>query len=752
MPQLKKTQLNKKLLEFRKRRNLLEIRFANGDIKKLNTIYKKINLIYKKLDNHDINLINKKTGGGENDSDRESEKISSYVSEDNEPSVEITHGKKSERILLESDESDNISDESDNISDESELEESELEDNISDESDNILDESELKETELDTNTEPESIIKRYNTIRRYNKNNKYEELKIPQLEKLKKMSSYDNFNNLKELMMSDNWNNFEELLKSILIEDKRSYFKTKIFKFKEKSNLLLLLFMINWFLSKESIEEQSKKLQNLNLYYPELFTIKLEKEDNWILENKKSVNSGIYDYVGKDLFEKLEKNEDSSEKIREMLKLSEIFPEFMDENKFCKLINDTKKVKDIIHLIPFLSNEHCQEEGSKINWNKKLEMLMNEELEEEEKNEYIILFFLSIPNIEEVSGLLQIYRRKYFDFKIMKLLLSVLNFDKGFSSRIKNKKILENLDEKILKLRENDDIKNELWFWIKRFALSFINPDEKYYYFEILTNYFSLIPKEEGGLFKKLGTKLGTVTGKGTRNLKNLKLKENILFIFENYDKMKKDEKMPDLLKQTASFFNKYKFFISDTYQDKNLNIQLYNLILENKEIYKLKDVNIKDVKLDENNLKGLIKIKFESKMLHISEGVYKKQMKIIDKIGTFSDVRKLRADFYGLIKKEIDAKIFNNVIFINNNRINPKTLLVEYVIIKEEKLKKLEEEEEEFLKKKLPKWTDLVGPRTITQEIDFVRSELDKQYISIQQLNNKKLNGGKKRKSKNKK
>ena len=549
-----------------------------------------------------------------------------------------------------------------------------------------------------------------------------------------------------ELAESGSWEEFSKLFKSIFVENS-AFFKSAIFKFEYKAELFAFFILLKHFLDKLSIDRKIEELAKINVFFPELFQTQIIEEyllfNNinvnfsipYLTKAKKSKNSLGFDYLGIDLLQEISKlNEDK--KISKFLKLTELFPEFVKNPQFCTIIKKTHKIIDVLHLIPFLDKDDCAD----IDWSLKLKNIMDANISKEDKDYYMIYFLLSVPNPDTVSILLKFYRRKQFNFKLLNSLISILNFDNRFIDNIKDERISRKFEDRIMELRESASLKEELWLWILQYAVTYDNIDDKLYYFQILNNYFMIVPKNTKNIFKKLLP----FSNKDSRELQKLYLKENIEFIFKNYPKMKPRDgmkKKPNILKETAYFFNKYKEYLSDVYTDAGLNAMIYNYLVKDFYKYRFEGFALRSERILKDNLKILLRIKFESLMYNLKSDAYKKEMDKIEKVEGLKDIRQLRTDFYVSIKKEIDARRFHNILFLHDARVLPTMLLTQYVVLTEEELKKQEEEEEksflESIGEYIPdiKAEDMLGERSIEQELQYLYKMLDSNDAMISNL-----------------
>lgn len=514
------------------------------------------------------------------------------------------------------------------------------------------------------------------------------------------------------LIESKDWDEFEKIFKSIFIENSL-YFKEKIFNKSESLNLILLIIIIKYFLKDVSKNKQVHKLKEISIFYPELFNQKVftnvlfglietdifSKTPLLSTLSKKSSEKSVksYDYLGKNLFNLIDIGKDGN--VKNTIELAELFPEFVKDEKFCKIIDNTKSVIDVVHLLPYLEDNVCKN----INWNDKLnDIINNSNISNDDKDKYLIYFFLSIPDLDKVAELLKYYRRKHYNFKLLNSLLNILNFDKRFQETIKDEKIIQLFESRVIELRKNQPLKDELWFWVLKYCITF-NVNEKYYYFQILGNYFRLIPKDDKNIFQRINIKRKSkfklekikVEKKDKRDLNRLFIQENMEYILKNYQNMNKKVKLPDVFEQFIVFINNNRKYFGDIFVDKKFNIKLYNLVSENAN--KLEGFKLKALKLTEDNLKPVIKIKFEKKMIDkLNDFEFNRQLKIINKLVDKSGVKKLRVDFYMTIKNELNNNLFRHVLFYHNIRIEPIILMSQYL----EKRKDLKIEEEEKSKK----------------------------------------------------
>lgn len=692
---VKLNELKKKLIKFRNKRDYLEKQLSFKNIKKIDIINRNIEKIIKKINSVQF-------GGKE-------------ILEDGINHVEIEESDKEE------------------IKTKNDVIEREMREVIKENKEKKEKKSDLK-INIPKNKNPDGVIltqisldffDKYNSLQK-NKDNKIE-LGIFQ----NKPEFYD------ILMNSDNWEDFEKTFKSIFIENSL-FFKENIFKKVNENNLTLLIFIIDYFLENNDKENKIKKLKDISIFYPELFNRKVFTNylfgfiETDVLSNtpisrkttEKSVKS--YEKIGKKMFDIIDI--DTKGNIKNTIELTELFPEFIKDEKFCKIIDNTKSIIDIVHLLPYLEEDTCIE----INWTDKLESIMtNTNISKDEKDIYLIYFFLGIPELDKIAELLKHYRRKHYNFKLLNSLLNILNFDKRFSQNIKDKNVVKLFEERVLKLRENKLLKDELWFWLLNYCITF-NINEKYYYFEVLGNYFRLVPKIS--FVKKILTNkvidlkinkkknIDVKINKDIRNLKDLYLKENIKFILSNYKNMVKTEKLPDIFKQFAIFINTNRKHFNDIIIDKKLNSVLYNLVLENK-FEGFKTINMK---ITNENLKPLLKIKFQSKMNDkLDKKQLKKQISIIEKINSKSEVKKLRVDFYMLIKNELDSNIFKNILFFDNIRIEPNIFIMQYIDKLENNNNKEEKDNKELLKEQNRNENIDFANKTFSEKYNYLQSKL---------------------------
>ena len=171
------------------------------------------------------------------------------------------------------------------------------------------------------------------------------------------------------------------------------------------------------------------------------------------------------------------------------------------------------------------------------------------------------------------------------------------------------------------------------------------------------------------------------------KNLNDIFLRENVKYVLEN----KLDE---DVIKKLVKFIENYRHLVGALFFDTRFNVQLYNIILESRNIDKRLD--IKSTKIIDKNTKEIVEIKFQSLMkLKLNKSDYKKQEKIIKKIKLKVGAKKLRTDFYIKIRDELNNNIFKNIIYFGNIRLKPESILQGYSFQYEEIEKKEKERKE---------------------------------------------------------
>lgn len=489
---------------------------------------------------------------------------------------------------------------------------------------------------------------------------------------------------IRELLKNAGWEEFFDMFENIFIEN-HIFFKETIFDGNNEDNLNLFLTIIKYFLFgkmtgkyQEDInkDDRIKKLKELQKIYPEIFNTKTYKKTFWsfIGFGKKNSTVKSFDIIGKKLIE------ENKGDLKNSIKISEIFPEFIKNKDFCSVIENSEKLQDILHLLPHLESDQCN-----INWEIKFNKLIKDtNIPIEEKNQYIILFIMSIPNLNKIPILLKKYRYEFKDqgYYILQKLLAILNYDKEFMDNIKDKKIKEIFDKRIDKLIEHKGIYDELWYWILKYAIKFDYKIKKDYVM-ILSNYFNFaksIYDDKKINFKKEG-----------KDLSQLRIQENMLFILKNIKE--KNKIIHDFIK----FINANSYYFDDLVNDKKFNVDMYKLIRQ-KTRY-TDNFRIKSEKLNESNLQDLVKIKFHLGYTNFDSQKYQDYINKIEGFKYENDIRKIPANIYIKIRGEINNKRFDNLLFYKDLMLSPEKILKELIFMLKDKVKKEEETKENNIK-----------------------------------------------------
>ena len=764
-----KTNLYKKLILFQNKRDYLEKHPNKNNIKKLEKIYQKINLLHYLIDKKEKEI--QKAGGGmgllsllftdtglndlklkdknkdenkDNDNDDENLKHIVLEMDDKDIEEEIKNMDNEMKQIIKGNLYEKISIESEKEAKESRKEA--LKNDLKEIQEDILEEKvqklqysppKLQSKEYEQYKDIEDII------------NKDSEIKIEitpeQYQKIPKV-----FN---EFLLARNWEEYLKILRNLFIEN-AILFKEDIFKTYNKHLLSVFLVLLKYNLLQINENERLEKLTEINTFYPELF--KTKTHGKYLALFGTDVTDSFFSFLG---FNKIEDNEtykllgkellSKQNELKKTIKLTELFPEFVNDPEFCSVIKKSKNILDIIYLLPYLENITCE-----IDWVNKLYEIADEPINKDQKDEFILLFLLSLPDPNIVVELLQKYRRRYYNFQILNNLLNILNFDKRFIEKINNKDIVEKFETKIDNLRQNDKIYDELWLWIIQYSIKF-DIKEKQYYFNVLNNYFKLIndiyqekcEKKKIKLFcdtikfKELNTNNNSTIKKITNKIKskkNLKdindifIIQNLKFIIENSSKINNNI---DPILLFVKFVNTYQKYFNNLLNDPFFNVEIYNLIIDNK--LQTKQLKIKTENINESNLQNLIKIKFQSIMKNkLNSNEYITEIKKIENIKNSKDIKLLLTKFFIRIRNEYNKGQFQNILYFDSLRLEPENIFSQILFILHEKEKNKEEEEK---KKEQEKLISLENKnfvkKSLRNKIQTIKQEINKNEDKIKDL-----------------
>lgn len=530
------------------------------------------------------------------------------------------------------------------------------------------------------------------------------------------------------LFDSTNWENFLNTFQSIFVENSE-YFQFEIFRKINSHSLSALLIIIKYFLYKykNNTEQKIKSLNKLNEFYPELFKKKSygvyifgknldntflsflgsRKEDNFVKS---------YEILGIDLFNQIDMETNDKEKMTtKTLKLTKLFPEFVKNQKFCKLVKDTDKIQDIIHLLVYLDQENCN-----IDWKKKFLKLINMNINKDTKDQYILIFIFSINNISTCIDLITTYRRKNYNFDLLQNLLNILNFDTRFMDNIKDKDVKEKFQDKVLKLRETKELHQELWYWIKQYTIKY--DENKKYYFNLLNNYFTImneLPDKENVELKKMIEK----------EISSLQLDKNLKYIIKNMKNYKIDIN-PIIL--FTEFITKYSKFFDKYFSEVKFNIEVYNLIKIN--ITNFKFFILKDEDITETNLNTLLDIKYKSMMYNkLSLIELNNDLVKIKEITDKKSAKQLKTSFYMKIRSQLNSNTIRDLLYFDDIRLDP-ILLLSMIKNKIEENKK-EIEEPEIKEEDIIVLDDNFDKKSIREKLKIMNEIIDKNDEEILEL-----------------
>ena len=752
MSKFSESELNNKLKLFRKKRNYLEKHPSKENINKLNKIYKKIDLIYDLLDKIQFGGLGGDTKTNMHNILHDIQQLGGNEPEPDDPEINGKH------VIIEKDANKKINVENKKEKEEDKqksienslkelanLEENRREKNKSRFKRLDLDKSKEEEEEEEEEKEQQSkgffnFFKKQTPEEKEEKERiKFEKLEEeeeklrsenPLYKKYKEEFSgtldFKEFNTTKDFLQylldnSKDWNSFFNFFENIFIEN-ALYFKEEIFQ--DENNLELFLIILRKYLFTFTPEQRIEKLQNIQYFYPELFRKKTNKISKNLFGRIFNVKQGepfikSLEVIGKPMFE------NNKDNIQNSIDLADIFPEFMNKPQFCKLIKDSKNILDILHLLPYLKEETCKD-NNKINWIKKFNDLMNKKININDKNEYLLLLIMSIPNTNSITKILKEYRYKYnYNYYILKNLLSILNYDKTFMDKIKEEELKNRYVKRIEMLQKSNEIYEELWLWILKYAIRFeIKSKQKY--FDVLLQYINFGKNIYENKEKNV-----------IPDIKSLKIKENLKFLLNKLnEKNNSFDEFINLLK------NNYEYF-DDVLNDKKFNIEVYKLLKKQRKYYD--NIKIKNVLLNKDNIIDLAKIKFHLDYDKIDSSDYVKKINLIDEFTNTKDLKKLPANIYIKNRYEINNEKFEDLLFYDNFMLSPEVTIKQIIFRNKKKLESKEKENEEikdviddgFNEKGIDEKLKILEEKVLINEEDLQTIRT----ITNKRLNDKKFN-----------